>query len=449
MTNCAGGDEMDYTWETRTGIVGRTHNGEAHLPTKVKRVVAPFDATLFYVTLFLVGGGICLLFSASYPPGIAWHNSPLYYVWRQMIFAAIGIVLMVICSKVDLVAVRRLSPFLLLATAALLALVWTPLGKTMGHARRWLAIGPFALQPSEFAKLTLTLFLAHVLSSPHPARAWWEEPLVKAGVAAALICGLILFQPHLSVVVILLAVSAIVCALSGIPRKLIVTGVVVSLMLGLLLVATAKPYQMERVEGWLRSFFTCVEDPDVTPYQVIQSLKGFRTGGPWGVGFCEGKQKLLFLPSAHNDFIFSVIGEEFGLVGSLFIIALFVILMWKGFHIAHWAEDQFCTLLAAGLTTMITLQAMLNMAVATNSAPTTGAALPFISYGGSALIASLMMIGFILNVSRHPELQTWRALYENPARRRRNGGAYLSSSRDRGSSSIHQPYHSSRVRRRS
>jgi len=428
--------------------------GAAQVVSRAKKPLNPFDPTLFFVTLFLTVSGICMLFSASYAVGIARHQSAFHYVWKQMVFAGIGLALMIACSKVNLITVRRLSFLLLLVTALLLVLVWSPFGLELSGARRWLKTWPFALQPSEVAKLTLILFIAHTLSIRQRSTRrmaggsveWWQEPLLRAALAIGLIAGLILFEPHLSVVVMLTAGAAVVCFLAGIPRRLLWAAIGACVLVGVIGLATAKDYQIKRIESWFGSALTCAEDPEVTPYQIIQSVKGVRAGGLVGVGFCEGKQKLLFLPSAHNDFIFSVVGEELGLLGTLFTLGLYVVILWRGFHIAYQSEDQFCSLLAAGLTTTVTLEAMVNIGVAINLLPTTGMALPFISYGGSSLIMNLVMVGFILNVSRHSSLQTWRGLHEDSARGRGNGRAHLPRADHRGSRGVRQPSRLHRVR---
>lgn len=429
---------MENTWNPVPPAVRRHRLFATWLATWLARRRraghAPFDPSLFFLTLFLTCGGICMLFSASYAIGIAAHHSAFHYVWKQMVHAAIGLLLMVGTSMVDLKKLRQHSGIWLLVTLFLLLLVFTALGVKFGGARRWLNTWPFIFQPSELAKLTLVVFLAHILSCPRKSSDWRCEPLLHAGAAVALVVGLILPQPHMSVILLLAATSFTMCILSGIPRQLLALLACLLLLLGTVGWFVAEDYQRERVLSWIRVVISGKEDPKDADYQILQSVKAFKRGGVRGVGFCEGKQKLLYLPAAHNDFIFSVVGEELGLLGTLFTLGLYTFFIWRGFHIAYNASDQFCCLLAAGLTSMIALQALIHVGVATHALPTTGMSLPFVSYGGSALMMTLAMVGFILNVSRYPDLQTGNESYEPAHRGGRNGRSRLSGPRHRRSS---------------
>jgi len=377
------------------------------MPASVRYRSRP-DPILLGLTLVLLVAGLLVLESASYPHALNAKDAAFYFVERQAMYVLLGLALMFVAIHVDLDLVRRLSPGLYVLSIIALLAVRSPLGRVHGGARRWLDLGIIDFQPSEFAKVALILLLAHVLAKCGP-EIRRSQRLLWFVVAIAL--GPIVFvfvQPHLSATLVLMMITAVMLYAAGVRMSHLLKLCAVTTAVGTLAFAvmvltgvlprdalTRHQYQVQRIVA----FFTG-EDPLDSDYQQIQSVRGFQRGGLWGIGYCRGIQKHRWLPAAHTDFIFSVIGEELGLWGSCLTILLFGAVGLRGFHIAHQCTDPFRSLVCVGLTSLIIGEAALNMAVATRSLPATGVPLPLFSYGGSFMVFTLISIGLMLNTSR-------------------------------------------------
>ncbi|MCS6859808.1 MAG: putative lipid II flippase FtsW [Abditibacteriales bacterium] len=394
-----------------------------HVRVATVRVLLPaFDPWLLFLVFVLTFGGLAMLFSASYAIGIEQYQSPFYFVIRQAVWAALGFAAMLWVSCLDLSRLRAWSLVIYLGVLILLAAVlFTPWGMTHEHVRRWLKL-PFLppFQPSELAKIALVLVLAHCLglALQHAHFSWWTWLGVVA--LSAPVVGLIFPEPHLSTAVLIVLTTMVMVFLAGAKWRqmgLVIAGVVV---LSVFAYSLLTPYQRERI----KSFFIG-GDHQGSNYQAQQSVRALKEGGLWGKGFCQSQRKLFFLPAAHTDFIFAIIGEEFGLAGTLLTLSLFGCLIFKCYHLAHQCADPFKSLLCAGIGTLLALQVLINIGVATHLLPTTGVPLPFISSGGSALLCTLLGMGLVLNVSRSPREWTWRGHDEDIARRRWHGRTHL------------------------
>lgn len=378
---------MSYTRSSR-----RPSNYEPQMGV----IISSPDRTLLVIVAFLVILGIMSIFSASAPKSMELGLNPARFVLNQVVFLVIGVVGMKFLADYDYKNLIMWTMPLMIAVIILLALVnYTPLGVTVNEAKRWINIGFFQFQPSEFAKPAVVLLLA---SAFYKNSTIFDNNKMIYFVPILLMIFMIFKQPNLSMVILLLLTSLVMYLSAGGPMKLLWVG----LGGGTFAVLTAsvthliKPYQMSRITTWLNP----EADPLGAGYNVIQSLVAFATGGFWGVGYGNSKQKLAWLPEAHTDFIFAVIGEELGFLGCLLVIGLFWTFIHRGFVIASRCPDMYGKLLAVGITFSIGFQAFLNMSVASSFLPATGVPLPFISYGGSSLMVSMWMVGILLNISK-------------------------------------------------
>ncbi|MBP7211621.1 putative lipid II flippase FtsW [bacterium] len=359
-------------------------------------IVSPPDRTLVIVVTFLVIIGVMAIFSASAPKCMEMGQNPAGFVFNQLFFLILGLIGMKFLTNYDYKNLIPMTmPFVFLVIAMLFLVNYTPLGVTVNGAKRWLNLGLFQAQPSEFSKIALVMLLSCAFNK---SKTLFESSKMVYYVPILLMIFMVYKQPNLSMVILLLATGLIMYLSAGGPLKLLFIG----FGSGILAVLTAsathliKPYQMSRITTWINP----EADPLGAGYNIIQSLVAFATGGFWGVGYGNSKQKLAWLPEAHTDFIFAVIGEELGFLGCLFVIGLFITLIHRGFLIASRCPDMYGKLLATGITFSLGFQAFLNMSVASSFLPATGVPLPFISYGGSSLMVCMWMIGILLNVSK-------------------------------------------------
>jgi len=343
------------------------------------------------VVIFIVVFGIMAVFSASAPKAINLGENPFSFTFKQLIWLVAGAFGAWFFSKFDY---RRLKPFagvLALIVLGALALVkFSPLGVTVNEAKRWLVIGPLQFQPSEMAKPALVLYFATLFSKDCRIIDSKKYPFyfIFAGMLL-----LIYMQPNLSMIILLLMTSLAMYYVAGGSTKIISS----TFALGVFAVATTiRGYQLQRIKVWWNPF----SDALGAGYNIIQSMVAFSSGGFFGVGFGNSKQKLSWLPEGHTDFIFAIIGEEFGFLGCFFLLCLFGVFLHRGFVIAKKCPDMFGKILAVGITFSICFQAFTNMSVASSFVPATGIPLPFISYGGSSLFVSLCMIGVLINISK-------------------------------------------------
>lgn len=361
------------------------------------RAPFPFDVGIVALTALLVLFGLVMIYSTTAIASADRYGDGLYYVKRQLVGIGVGIVLLLVAQRLDLGWLQRLSPaFFFLAVALLLLPLIPGLGHRAGGASRWISLGFFNWQPSEFAKVLMVLFLAGYLSR-HESRVgdFWSgivKPFCFVGVAGALL----LLQPDMGTTVVLFLVTLIMVLAAGAKlRHLALCG---AGLLGLFcaLVVTS-PYRLKRVTAFLDPW----SDAAGKGYQLIQSLIAVGTGHVTGVGVGESQQKLFFLPAAHTDFIFAVIAEEWGFIGAVAVLALFLLFLWRGVRSSHLVvEDTFAFTLGLGMTLLIVLPALLNIGVVTGLLPTKGMVLPLLGYGGSSIMSSLLVIGLLLAVSR-------------------------------------------------
>ena len=356
------------------------------------------DRWLIVLPLLLTALGVIMVYSSSAILGITRYQDPNYFLARQFVRAVAGIAVLWTCARwVDLRKLERGAP-LLLALAVALLLVVAGLGHVSNGATRWLRFGFLSVQPTDVGRLAAVVFLAWWLKRNPPAERGFVRGLLPALAIVGVVAGLVLLQPNLSSAVLLLATGLVVLYLAEapLPHLAVPVGaglVTVAVMLHL------HPYQMQRVATYVRFVFTGTLDQRGSGWQLDQSLIAIGSGGWFGRGLGGGLQKYLFLPEAHTDFIFSILAEELGFIGSSALFALLALLLWRCMRVVARATDPFHFLLAGGLTLQIGLYAVMNLAVATGLAPTTGLPLPFVSYGGTALLANLAAAGLLYRIS--------------------------------------------------
>ncbi|MBV8339287.1 MAG: putative lipid II flippase FtsW [Candidatus Eremiobacteraeota bacterium] len=354
------------------------------------------DAVLLAITALLTGIGIVMVFSASSAVAYTQFHDAAYYLKRELIWAVIGAVALVVGMRLDYTKLRPAAPWIFGIAVVLLAAVLMPsLGSIEGGARRWLGAGPVSFEPSEFAKLALVLFVARLVS----ARADGAASFTRVGFPVLFWVGvcfaLVMRQPDLGTASIYLLTAFVMLFAAGArPEQLLIeAAVAVPAMLGFIY---ASPYRRERFLAFLHPW----RDPQGTGYHIIQSLYALGSGGIVGLGLGQSRQKFGYLPAQHTDFIFSIIGEELGFIGAVTVLVLFLAFAYRGIRIAMRADDRFGFYLATGITASIALQALINIGVVTSSWPVTGVPLPFISYGGTSLVITLFSVGLLASVSR-------------------------------------------------
>lgn len=384
-------------------ILQRFRRTEAPADEATRIVQFRYDRVLMAVTLVLMGLGVVMVYSASIVTAEARTGDGTYYLERQAIFCGLGLCLLVATLNIHHDLWRRIAPTLFAIALLLLIVVLIPgISATAKGASRWIDLGPLRFQPSESIKLTWIILLAWFLSQKQAEldslKTAWGKPLLAYGAIAALL----MLQPDFGTTLICGGIMVLMIWAAG-ARWLHVGGLFV---LGALLIPVAilaEPYRVKR----LLSFLDPEHDPQGASYHINQALISFGSGDWTGMGLGNSRQKLLYLPEAHTDFVFSIYGEEFGWVGVAVVIALFATFIWRGFAIARKAPTAFGALLAFGITGQIGFQAATNMAVATALLPTKGLTLPFISYGGSAMLLICAAVGILLNISRQEPPPAW------------------------------------------
>ncbi len=359
------------------------------------------DMPLLIVVLILVAFGIVMVLSASAPSSLAETGKVYSYVKMQGIAAILGLVVMIFLSKVDYKIYKKFYKLIYWFSVLILLSVLTPLGRETAGARRWIYIG-VQMQPSEITKIGLIIYLAgYFTDSKNKTDSLWGGCLKPIIAVAIPIFILYKVQNHLSAGIIIGLFSLIMIIISGCQLKYLaeMAGFACMGLVGALAIFKDKisgGFRSDRIVAWLHPW----EDISGTSYQTVQGLYAIGSGGLFGVGLGKSKQKYLYIPEAHNDFIFAILAEELGFVGCFLVIALFAILVIRGILIAIRAEDMFGSLLVTGIIAQIAIQVLFNIAVVTNTIPNTGISLPFLSYGGSSLIILLASIGVVLNISR-------------------------------------------------
>lgn len=354
------------------------------------------DIPFLILTLLLVAIGLIMLFSASYARAYNEDGSnPAKYFIRQGSLAAVGIVIMLVISRLNYQYFSKFSkPLLVVAIILLIGVL--AVGRESNGAKRWIQL-PFVgrFQPSEIVKLAVVMSFATLMTQYRDRMSDWRYGLLPYVVILGIIAVLLYMEPHMSATLIILAVGFVMMIIGGTKFKhLTLLGLAAVLLVGIYLMT--KGYTGDRLAAWMDP----ESDPSDKGYQTLQSQYAIGSGGLLGLGFGKSRQKYLYLPEEHNDYIFAIVCEELGFVGAVCIIVLFALLIIRGYWIAMHARDRFGLLLASGLTTLLALQVALNVAVVSNLLPSTGISLPFFSYGGTALMIQLAEMGLILSVSR-------------------------------------------------
>jgi cell division protein FtsW len=378
---------------------------------------------LVLVTLSLVAFGLVMVYSATSAPAALESTDPMSYLKKQGIYALIGVGLMMLASRLDYRRLRLLAPALVLtALAGCLAVL--VIGSRVNGARRWIEFGPATFQPSELAKLALAVWAAAYLCK-RPAPRTLKELWRPIGLLLGVFCLLILAEPDLGTAISLVIVLLAVLVVSGTPASTLAAGTSIAVSVGLLAI-WFEPYRRARMFSFLDPW----KDPQGAGFQTVQALISIGSGGFLGAGLGHGVAKINYLPEAHTDMIFAVIGEELGLLGVTAVILAYATFAYAGLRIALACTDPFGKRLAAGIVGLVCGQAVINLAAVLGLAPLTGIPLPFISYGGSSLVIALLGVGILLNIAGRHGAAASRAV---PDRGRGDGGTRRAVARSRGS----------------
>lgn len=364
----------------------------------VARRAGQIDFSLFFAIIIICAFGLVMVFSSSYyyaqSRGL---DNGYYYLKNQAVYFALGTALMLIISRIDYHKWEKLRVIALAGVIALmLAVVF--FGVERNGATRWLQIGNFSFQPSELAKFVLLLYMASFMAKRPHLMSSFSRGLMPMLMVTGVICGILLLQKNMSMMVIVMLTGVIMLFLGGAQVKhlLLLVGIAAPI---LVVAVMSESYRLERVEMFLDPWTSKADGA----YQLRQSLLALGSGGFFGQGLNFSRQKLLFLPYGESDFIFSIIGEELGFIGSAAVIGMYAFIVYRGVRIAMRCKDRFGSLMAAGITAILGIQAAVNIAVATSSVPPTGQTLPFISAGGTSLVIFMCAMGILLNISRSTE----------------------------------------------
>ncbi len=369
---------------------------------KQKRQRGKIDIVFLSLVLVLLTVGLIMLFSASYAYSYTYYGNSYKFILRQAEFAVIGVIIMLALSKIDYHFYRKFAwVIFFISTALLIILLALPPMVSGMDVKRWIVVGPINFQPTEIAKFAIILLLSHLITANQKQMGNIKLILFLLFLLGST-CVLVVLEPHLSATVLIFCIGVLLLIVGGMKwlhlgafAGIGVAGVVLALVTGVV------GYGSDRIKYWLDPW----ADPMGKGYQTIQSLLAIGSGGIMGRGLGKSRQKYLWVPEPHNDFIFSIVCEELGIIGAIIIILLFCALVWRGFTIAIKAKDKFGCLMAVGLTFQVGLQAILNILVVTNTIPNTGISLPFFSYGGTALVLLLAQMGIMLSISRDATVQ--------------------------------------------
>ena len=354
------------------------------------------DKLLFTATLLLVCASLVMVYSASAVIAMERFQKPNLFLFKQATFALLGLMLMPLVMRIDYRVYRQPLVIWTAMGLVILALVAVLFGPRINGARRWFYVAGLGIQPSELAKVTVVFFVAALLERRMDRIDDLKHSLLPIGVALGVIVGLILLQPDLGTALSILVIASLMIFAAGINYRYIAGLALVALPAAYIVLMSAD-YRRRRMMVFLNPW----DDPLGDGFQVIQSLIAVGTGGLFGRGLMAGVQKLFYLPYPETDFIYAVIGEELGLLGTTFILACFCVIAWRGLRTVMRAPDRFGTFVALGITAMVTVQAFFNMSVVLGLAPTKGIPLPFVSFGGSSLLISMLSMGILLNISQH------------------------------------------------
>jgi len=358
------------------------------------------DIVLFVVVFILAGMGIAMSYSASALFAENTFGDNFYFLKRQLVWCIAGFLVFLVVQEIDYRKYLPWTRLMLLISLVLLVMVLIPgFGKNIKGSMRWIGLGPISMQPSEFVKIALVIYLAKVFSYEKPGFGTNVIQLLIPMMIVGVFFILIMLQPDFGTAMDILLVAVAILFVSGFSPISMLMLLIVSIPMFYLLI-----YQVDYRRDRIIAFLDPWKDRFGSGYHIIQSFIAFKKGGLLGVGLGYGTQKLKRLPEPHTDFIYAVIAEETGLIGTAFVVLLFCVLFYLGVNIAMRAPDEFGRLLAVGLTLLIVVQAFINIGVVTGTLPTTGIPLPFISYGGSSLMANMIAVGILLNISRYREV---------------------------------------------
>ena len=392
----------DYESERRAS----SKKGRRKINFSLLNIGKGIDIPFVLLIFVLLAIGITMMFSASYPVAYYEIGDSYYYLKRQLIFALIGLVVMIAVSFVDYHYYHRFAAIILGISYFALVLVLV-LPSKEGGVHRWIGVGMFGIQASEISKFAIILFMAHWGSRYYDRMDTLKYGVLPGAAVFLSTAFLLLFEPHYSCIVIIGILTVVMMYVSGIKIKWLAIGAAVLAVLILLLWVTGMlTYAMERMDGWGQALSDDLDrDMWNSTWQTRNSLYAIGSGGLFGLGLGQSRQKYLYLPEPQNDFIFAIVCEELGLVGAVLILLIFALLVWRGIIISLRARDRFGKLLGIGLTTHIGLQVVLNILVITDWLPNTGISLPFFSYGGSSLLTLMFEMGVILAVSRTSNIE--------------------------------------------
>ncbi len=358
------------------------------------------DIILFITVFILAGIGLAMSYSASAAFAQRIFGDSFHFLKRQLLWCIIGFAALLVFQKIDYRKYVKYTKVMLIASFILMMMLLIPgVGRSVKGAVRWISLGVVYFQPSEFVKICVVIYFAKVFSQELDGVANHVIQLLIPMIIISVMFMLIMLQPDFGTAIDLVAVSVIILFVSGFPIVYIGTLFLLSIPMFYLLIYQV-PYRRDRFLAYLDPW----KDRFGIGYHIIQSFTAFKKGGFFGTGLGNGTQKINKLPEPHTDFVFAVIAEETGFLGTIFIVLLFCVIFWRGIRISIGAPDEFGRLLAIGLTIMIVAQAFINIGVVSGSLPTTGIPLPFLSYGGSSMISSMIAVGILLNISRYREV---------------------------------------------
>ncbi len=381
-----------------------------NIPKKVKKRLKVFsirlglDMMFLFLVIVLVIVGLVMMFSASYPSAFEYLDDSFYYLKRQGLFALGGIAAMFLLSYFDYHHFHKLALPIFVFSVILLGV--TLFWPNESGVHRWIGFGAFTVQTSEVAKFAVILFMAHWGSKFFKKMDTFRYGVLPAIIILLLICPLLFLQPHYSGIVIILILVALMMYISGVKiRYFVIAGIAVVLIVAVLLITNKLGYAMSRLAGWGQALVYTNDKMWQDTYQTRNSLYAIGSGGLFGQGLGQSRQKFLYIPEVQNDFVFAVVCEELGFIGAMIILCVFALLVWRGITLSMRAKDKFGSLLGIGLSAQIGIQVILNIMVITDWLPNTGISLPFFSYGGSSLIMLLAQMGIVLSISRTSALE--------------------------------------------
>ncbi len=393
--------QEDYQRERRAS----SKRGKRKFKFSLLSIGKGIDIPFVLIVFVLLAIGITMMFSASYPVAFYEIGDSYYYLKRQLIFALIGIVIMIAVSFIDYHNYHRFAAVILGISYFALVLVLV-LPSQEGGVHRWIGVGMFGIQASEISKFAIILFMAHWGSLYYDRMDTIKYGVLPGAAVFISTAFLLLLEPHYSCIVICALLTVLMMYVSGIKIKWLAIGAAVLVVLILLLWVTGMlTYAMERMDGWGQALVYKDNDQWQQTWQTRNSLYAIGSGGLFGLGLGQSRQKYLYLPEPQNDFIFAIVCEELGLVGAVLILLLFALLVWRGVVISLRARDRFGKLLGIGLISHVGLQVILNILVITDWLPNTGISLPFFSYGGSSLLTLMFEMGVILSISRTSNIE--------------------------------------------